>query len=76
MEYLPVESATLMALGYDQVGCVLEVEFRQGAVYRYSGVPVELYHQLLSSPSKGQFFNCKIRNHFPFIQMPVVGKTI
>ncbi len=59
-----VESATLVAIGYDDSHEVLQLEFRSQKIYRYFGVPVSLYESLEAAPSKGRYFNREIRGHF------------
>jgi KTSC domain-containing protein len=44
---IPVNSAAVAAVGYDGRTRVLEIEFRSGAVYRYYGVPMPVYHDFL-----------------------------
>ena len=59
--------------GFDHLGvrwirsatCLLELEFRSGALYRYLSVPADLYRDLLAADSKGRFFNRFIRDCFP-----------
>ncbi len=60
-----VESATLVAVGYDETREILQLEFRSRAVYRYFGVPVSVYAALVAVPSKGRYFNGAIRGQFP-----------
>ena len=57
-----IESSGLVSVGYDEASETLEVEFPSGTVYRYYEVPKELFEQLMTAPSKGQFFNSEIRN--------------
>jgi hypothetical protein len=45
---------------------MLEAEFRNGRVYRYAGVPVELFLSFLVSRSKGRFFNIAVRDFYPY----------
>jgi len=45
---------------------MLEIEFRSGAIYRYRGVPTDVYDGLLAAPSKGRFFQSRIRGKFIF----------
>jgi len=52
-----VESATLLAIGYDDAREVLELEFRSHVVYRYFGVAGPVYEELVAAPSKGRYFN-------------------
>jgi hypothetical protein len=44
---------------------VLELQFRNGAVYQYFGVPRRIYYDLLRADSKGGYFNQKIRGKYP-----------
>lgn len=64
-----VESTNLAAVGYDARTRTLEVEFVNGRVYQYHGVPDSVREQLLRAPSKGQFFNAHIRNSYPFLRV-------
>lgn len=66
MRRVPVRSTTLRSVGYDKATRTLEAEFRTGRVYRYRGVPPELWLSLLATPSKGKFFNLLIRDRFAF----------
>ena len=65
MNVRSVESTTLVAIGYDAAGEILQLEFRSHAVYSYLGVPGSVFEELLSAPSKGRYFNGAIRGHFP-----------
>lgn len=55
MERTPVASAALAAVGYDVETGELEIEFRTGRVYRYSGVPASVHAWLLRTRNKGVF---------------------
>ena len=61
-----VGSTNLMSIGYDRETETLEVEFLNGRIYQYYGVPNNLHNQLMQAPSKGQFFNSYVRNSYPF----------
>ncbi len=63
-----VESATLVAIWYDDAREILQLEFRSHAVYRYFGVPESVYEALVAAPSKGRYFNGAIRGRFPHSQ--------
>ena len=65
MSIKSVESATLVAVGYDDTREILQLEFRRHAVYLYFGVPGSVYEGLVAAPSKGKYFNRAIRGHFP-----------
>ena len=59
-----VSSSSLRSVGYDRGGRLLEIEFRHGGVYRYRGVPRQVFDELMRSPSKGRFFNERIRDRY------------
>ena len=65
----PVHSHALAAVGYSKRLHALEVEFVNGAVYRYSNVPPEIYRDLLEAPSKAQFYDANVRGHFPSVHV-------
>ena len=65
MNIRSVESATLVAVGYDDAREILQLEFRRHAVYRYVGVPGSVYEALMAAPSQGRYFNGAIRGRFP-----------
>jgi hypothetical protein len=60
-----VQSRLLAAMEYDQEQTILQLEFRDGAVYQYFQVPRQTYQDLLRADSKGAYFNRLIRNVFP-----------
>lgn len=59
-----VESTTLATIAYGEGLELLQLEFRSQAIYRYFGVPVEVYIAFLNAPSKGRYFNQVIRGRF------------
>lgn len=65
----PVHSHALAAVGYSKRLHALEVEFVNGAIYRYSNVPPEIYRDLLGAPSKAQFYDENVRGHFPSVHV-------
>ena len=58
----PVHSHALAAVGYSKRLHALEVEFVNGAVYRYSNVPPEIYRAFITAKSKGSYYNDHIRD--------------
>jgi len=66
MERQPVSSSNLVSVGYDPSSETLEVEFKNGSVYRYFNVPPIEHEQLMSAPSHGVYFNANIKNAYPF----------
>lgn len=62
----PVDSTSLRSVGYDDTSRVLEVEFVNGSVYLYFGVPREAYDELLTADSLGRHFNHHIRDTYAY----------
>lgn len=69
MNRFPVVSSDLRSVGYDPETHILEIEFRSGGVYRYSGVPEAVYSGLLTAGSKGRYFHARIKDHFSFVRV-------
>lgn len=59
MERIKVESSNLAAIGYD--GNDLEVEFKNGSVYKYYNVPFRVWEVLVKAESHGKYFNGHIK---------------
>lgn len=60
----PTDSIALAAIGYSQRLHALEIEFRNGAIYRYLNVSNEIYRGLLSAESKARYYDQNIRGHY------------
>jgi hypothetical protein len=59
-----VDSSLLASVTYDGSESFLQLEFRDGAIYRYFAVPFAVYDDLLAADSKGSYFNRRIRGRF------------
>ena len=59
-----VDSSSLRSVGYDAATLTLEVEFRNGSVYRYANVRAELWATFRRAESKGKFFQDHVRDKF------------
>ncbi|MGH3020330.1 MAG: KTSC domain-containing protein [Gaiellaceae bacterium] len=57
-----VSSRAIKTVGYRKG--TLEIEFPDGDVYRYFGVPRFVFLQLLRAESMGAFFNERIRDSY------------
>ena len=66
MDRLTVQSSNVASVGYDDNAATLEVEFQNGTVYQYYGVPQNMYEQFMRAPSKGQFLNTYIKNAYAY----------
>ena len=60
----PVQSSAIAKVGYSKRRHILEIEFVNGAAYRYLEVPVTVYRDLMSSESKARFYDSTIRGHY------------
>lgn len=61
---VPVESSALATVGYSKKLRALEIEFRNGSVYRYLEVPSDVYEALLNARSKARFYDENIRHKY------------
>jgi hypothetical protein len=52
MHRTTVASDNLASISYDASDAVLEIEFRNGRVYDYLGVPEDVFRGLMSLPRK------------------------
>jgi len=66
MDRTPVISSNLKSVGYDINTKTLEIEFKNGSVYQYYGVPLDIYEKLMKAPSHGKFFHAHIRNVYRY----------
>jgi KTSC domain-containing protein len=69
MQRQPVESSMLRSAGFDHERSILELEFTSGRVYRYFGVPPEVFAELMAAESKGQYFLAQIEDFYPYLQV-------
>jgi hypothetical protein len=63
-------SNVIRSFEYEAATRQLLIVFQTGRRYIYQDVPEETYLALESSPSKGEFFNAHIREHFSFVRGP------
>ena len=66
MDRTDVVSSNLKSVKYDESSGVLEVEFRHGGVYQYSGVPPEVHRALMDADSHGKYFAAEIRGRYRY----------
>lgn len=64
MQRSAVESSNIKSRGYDMLTQTLEVEFKGGQVYRYEGVPVEVWNAWMVAGSAGSHFAQHIRPNY------------
>jgi len=59
-----VESTAIAAVGYSKRRHMLEIEFVNGAIYRYFDVPAAVYRELMVADSKARFYDFNIKGHY------------
>ena len=64
MERIFVSSSNIRGVGYQRSSLTLEVEFNNGGVFHFLGLPPQMYIELMGSESKGKYFHSKIRGKF------------
>ena len=47
----------------------MEVEFNNGSVYQYHGVPEAIYDSCVQADSKGTFLNTQIKGHYGYTKL-------
>jgi KTSC domain len=65
MDRTLVWSSNIRSVGYEDASRTLEIEFLNGRLYQYSGVPEAIYQSLMRAASKGAYFNTYIKDRYP-----------
>lgn len=66
MQLTTIDSTMLYAVGYDEDRHALDVVFNTGGIYRYTGVPKNVYDGLLQAASKGRYMQEHVLDQYPF----------
>lgn len=61
-----VQSSLLTSVGYCPLTWILDIEFCDGALYRYYHVPLYVCWNLLCADSKGRYFNQYVKGTFAY----------
>lgn len=69
MERTEVKSTTIGSVGYNDR--TLEIQFKNGAIYKYADVPPEVYHGLLQAGSPGKYFYANIKGKYQTTKLGV-----
>lgn len=69
VEWKAVESSLFTSAAYRSDAQQLYLRFRDGDIYRYFDVPVQMYEEFLAVESKGRYFGRHIRNAFRYEQV-------
>jgi KTSC domain len=70
----PVQSTAIAKVGYSKRRHILEIEFVNGAVYRYLEVPAAAYRNLISAESKARFYDFNIKGHYESVPIRLPQK--
>lgn len=65
-EMHPVSSSNVASVGYDAASMIVYVEFNDGSVYGYKGVPEHEYENLRNAASVGSYLNRNYKNVYPY----------
>jgi KTSC domain len=70
MKRVRLSSSAIAAVTYDERRQALDVEFREGHIYRYAHVPAFVYQELLKVDSAGTFWNL-VKDNYQFTRLGV-----
>lgn len=73
MEYINVESSSIIKVAYDENKKELFVVFTRGAEYKYLNVDKQTFELLISAKSVGKFFNQNIFRIYDFVPIEKEG---
>jgi hypothetical protein len=62
----PVCSSNIAAVGYDAENQTVYVQFLNGSIYAYKGVPDHEFENLLTASSVGSYLNRNFKNVYPY----------
>lgn len=65
-EMQPVSSSNVAAVGYDAENQTVYVQFLDGSIYIYKGVPAHEFENLRTAPSVGSYLNRNYKNVYPY----------
>lgn len=61
-----VSSSNIAAVGYDAESQTVHVQFLDGSLYAYKGVPEHEFENLRTAPSVGSYLNRNYKNIYPY----------
>jgi len=64
-----VASKGIASIGYSKRLHILEIEFVNGAVYRYLEVAPSVYRDLMSADSKAAYYDRNIKGNYPSVRV-------
>jgi hypothetical protein len=73
MKRVRLNSSAIAAVTYNEGQKTLEIEFREGNIYRYMHVPKFVYQELLKASSAGVFWN-QVKDNYEFTCVDVADR--
>lgn len=64
-----VDSKGIASIGYSKRRQILEIEFVNGAVYRYVQVAPSVYRDLMAADSKTRYYDTNIKGNYPSVRV-------
>ena len=65
----PVASTAIAAVGYSKRLHTLEIEFQNGAIYRYFDVSPSIHRELMAAESKTRYYHQNIKGNYRFAKI-------
>ena len=69
MEREQVSSSNVKSIGYNINTSILEVEFKNGRVYQYFNVPINVYNAFINASSIGKYLNSNIVGVYKYTEL-------
>lgn len=69
MRMTPIDSTAIARTGYSGAKRILRLEYRNGRIYDYFDVPPEIYKEMLSADSAGEFVNLEIKPNYDYSEV-------
>jgi hypothetical protein len=63
-----LDSTAIEGVRYNEKRRTLDVEFREGHLYRYMDVPEFVYRELVNAESAGAFWNA-VKDQFEYVKL-------
>jgi len=64
-----VDSKAISSVAYSRWRHILEIEFSNGAVYRYPQVAPSVYRDLMASDSKARYYDANIKGNYSSVRV-------
>jgi len=65
-QMLPVSSSNIESVGYDEQNQEVYINFLNGSIYKYKGVPPNEFENLRTASSVGSYLNRNYKNIYPY----------